>query len=213
VGGVGGGQGGKAGLPEGPDPGAAVAVGRGHQHGQGRPGAHGPGQAAKDHRVGGQQAAQQRAPGEVDADPVGQPVQPGREGLGGREHEHGVGQATTVAAAGGAPGRLGHGGRAGVDPDHQPVLLGGGGREHEPAIAGAEVEGDRPVAGGQVMELADVHVLHAPAGHHTQHRRIPSLVDRVEVQCRRPGPAAQPISRERRRPRVEDPGPRAVRCG
>jgi len=172
VGGVGGGQSGQVGRPDGADPGAAVAVGGGHQHGQGRPGAHAPGQATQDRRVGGQQAAQQRAPGEVDGDQVGQAVQRGGEGLGGRDHEPGVGQAAAVGPAGGPPGRLGHGGRAGVDPDHQPVRLGGGCRQHEPAVAGAEVEGDRPVAGGQVMELADVHVLDAPAGHHTQHPKL-----------------------------------------
>jgi hypothetical protein len=171
VGGVGIGQGGQAGLADGADPGATVAVGGRHQQGQGRPGAQGPGQAVQDLRVGGQQAAQQRAPGKVDGDPVGQAVQPGREGLGGRDHEAGVGQAAAPGPAGSAPGRLGHGGRAGVDPDHQPVGLGGGSHEHEPAVAGAEVEGDRPAAGGQVMELADVHVLGALAGHHA-HRKV-----------------------------------------
>jgi hypothetical protein len=130
----------------------------------------------------------------VDGDPVGQAVQPGRERLGGRDHEPGVGQTPAPGPASGPPGRLGHGGGAGVDPDHQPVRLGGGGREHEPAVAGAEVEGDRPVAGGQVMELADVHVLHAPAGHHTQHRKVLpwSIGSGSSVTHRRP--AAQPNS-------------------
>jgi hypothetical protein len=167
------GQGGQRPLVDRRDPGATVAVGRGHQHRQGRPRAHDPDQPVHHRRVGVKQAAQQRTPGKVDGHQVGQAVQLRRQRLGGGHHEQRVRQATALGPAAGPARRLGHRRRAGVDPDDQPVHLGRRG-QHEAAVAGPQVDGRRPVAGGKVMELADVHVLYAPAGNHPHHARPPT---------------------------------------
>jgi hypothetical protein len=125
--------------------------------------AHDPDQAGNDLWIGGQQAAQQRTPGEMDGHPVGKAVQLRGQRLGGGHHEQRVGQATTLWPAGGPPGGRGHRGRAGVDPDDQPVRLGGRGGQHEATVTGPEVDGRRAVAGDQVLESADVHLSEAPA--------------------------------------------------
>jgi hypothetical protein len=111
----------------------------------------------------------------VDGDQIGQPVQLRRQRLGGGHHKQGVGPAAPLGPAAGPPRRLGHGGRTGVDTDDQAVRLGGRRGQHEAAVTGPEVDGCRPVAGGEVMKLADVHVLHAPAGN-GQHEVSASLV-------------------------------------
>jgi hypothetical protein len=58
--------------------------------------------------LGGGDAAQQRAPGEVEGDQVGRAVELGRQRLGGGDHEDGVGQAALAGRAGGATRGLGH---------------------------------------------------------------------------------------------------------
>ena len=67
--------------------------------------------------------------------------------------------------SGGAPGRLGHGVRAGVDADDEGVRVGGSGGQDEPAVAGAQVDHDPGRAGPSMSELADVHLVDALADH------------------------------------------------
>jgi hypothetical protein len=183
VAGVGAGQGGKVRLLERGYPGAGVAGGGRDQQPQGPSGAHDPGQPGQHRRLGGQQAAQQRAPGEVDGHQVGQAVQLRRQGLGRGHHEQRVGQPAPLGPAAGPPRRLGHRRRAGVHPDDQPVRVGGGRRQREPPVAGAEVDGCRPVPGGQVMDLADVHVPGAPALDDPHGPRPPLVLFLVRWQC------------------------------
>jgi hypothetical protein len=119
----------------------------------------------------------------VDGHQVGQAVQLGRQSLGRGHHEQRVGQPAPLGPAAGPPRRLGHRRRAGVHPDDQPVRVGGGRRQREPPVAGAEVDGCRPVAGGQVMDLADVHVPGAPALDDPHGPRPPLVLFLVRWQC------------------------------
>jgi hypothetical protein len=190
--GVGAGQGGQVRLLERGHPGAGVAGGRRDQQPQGPSGPHDPGQPAQHRRLGGQQTAQQRAPGEVDGHQVGQAVQLRRQGLGRGHHEQRVGQPAPLGSAAGPSRRLSHRGRAGVHPDDQPVRVGDGRRQREPPVAGAKVDGCRPVAGGQVMDLADVHVPGAPALDDPHGPRPPLVLFLVRWQCSGSSRGSQP---------------------
>jgi hypothetical protein len=130
----------------------------------------------------------------VDGHQVGQAVQLRRQGLGRGHHEQRVGQPAPLGPAAGPPRRIGHRRRAGVDPDDQPVRVGGGRRQREPPVAAAEVDGCRPVAGGQVMDLADVHVPGAPALDDPHGPRPPLVPFLVRWQCSGSSRSSQPNS-------------------
>jgi hypothetical protein len=177
--GVRGGQGTQGRFVERLDAGAAVTVGGRQQQRQGGAGAHDPGQAGHDRRVGGQQATQQRAPREVDGDQVGAAVQLARQRLDGGHDEQGVGQPAAAGRGGRAPRGHRHRRGAGVDADDQPVGTGRRGGEHVAPVAGPKVDGGRRVPGGQVGELADVHLAQAPA--HNRPHGSSSFRCRVEL--------------------------------
>ena len=96
----------------------------------------------------------------------------GRRGLGRGHDEHRVGQAATCGRPRGTTGRLGHGVRVGVDADDEPGRVGGSGGQHVAAVAGAEVDHDPGGAGPSSGELADVHLVDAPADHGAHARTV-----------------------------------------
>ena len=122
--------------------------------------------------VEGQRTAQQRAPRQLDGDEVGDPGQLGGERLGGRRDEQGVGRPPRRGGSGGTTGRLGHGVGAGVDADDERARVGGRGGQHEPSVAGAQVDHDPGGAGAPGGELADVHLVDALADHDAHARTL-----------------------------------------
>ena len=70
------------------------------------------------------------------------------QGLGGRDDEPGVLEAALARGPCGAPRRLGHGGRAGVDAEDEGVGLAAGRGEHRATVTGAHVD-RHPLHGGR----------------------------------------------------------------
>ena len=142
------GQGGQGVLVEGLDPAPRSRAVEDTSIDRGRPRAHDPHKAVEDRRVGGQQAPQQRPQGKWTLTRSARPSS--SCALGGGHHEQRVRQPAALGPPGGPPRRLGHPGRAGVDPDDQPVRRAQGG-QHGAAVTGPEVDGRRLVPGGKVL--------------------------------------------------------------
>lgn len=118
------------------------------------------GKAGEHGVVVAEDAAQQRAPREVDGQRPGDALQRLRRVLGGRDDEQRVRES---AAASGAARGLGHAGGAGVDADDERLRMGGGGSQDAAAVTGAEIDRDPGVAGGECFESADVELEQAAA--------------------------------------------------
>lgn len=118
------------------------------------------GKAGEHGVVVAEDAAQQRAPREVDGQRSGDALERLRRVLGGRDDEQRVGKR---GAAGGPARGLGHAGRVGVDSDDERAGVRGGGPQDAAAVTGAEIDRDPGVAGGECFESADVELEQAAA--------------------------------------------------
>jgi hypothetical protein len=120
-------------------------------------------EAPGDGRLRTDRAAQQRSPGEVNGDQVGEPIELGGKALGGRDNEDGVRPTAALWRLAGATRGFDHAGSAGVDADHQLIGVRCRAGEDEPAVAGSDVDGYRGVRGRGIGQSADVDLGEAPA--------------------------------------------------
>jgi hypothetical protein len=122
-------------------------------------------------------ASEQGAPREEDRDLIGDPAKLAGRALHGGRDEEGVREAAAPLGSGRPERRLGHprGGR--VDADDERARLTPGTRQDRPTVAGTEVEDDSVGASNPGSELADVHLVDAPADD-AAHGRDSTLSDR-----------------------------------
>lgn len=104
--------------------------------------------------------------------------------LGGR---HGEQRVRHGAATGGPARGLGHAGGVGVDADEQRLRPGGGGSQDTAAVTGAEIDRDPAVAGGELLESADVELEEAAALNDAQHAPSLKAHPHEDVKSPRPG--------------------------
>jgi len=148
--------------------------------------------------VEAEHAAQERAPRKPHGDGVGDAAQLRRRRLGGASDEQHIRQPALAGRPGGTPGCLGHRGRVGVEADDESPGIGRGGTKDAPAVAGPEVDDHPLVAGDQVGELADVHLVDAPADdgtHDEQSTATPPRYSRMRLAVRPGAPADPPTLR------------------
>jgi hypothetical protein len=61
---------------------------------------------------------------------------------------------------------------AGIDTEHQPLGVGRGVGQHEPAVTGAQVDRRRGMGRGGIGQLADVHLGEVASSQETHERMI-----------------------------------------
>ena len=122
-----------------------------------------------------ERAAEQRAPGKLDRQRVGEAAELRGRLLGGRDDEQGVRQAALRGRARRTSRRLGHRGGVRVDADDERPGLGASPVEDRPTVAGTEVDDDPVGAGDPLVELADVHLGDPSAGHDAHRRNLHCL--------------------------------------
>ena len=134
-----------------------------------------------------QNGAQQRAPGQGDAqlvDPAAQQVQ-GLACIAGQEER--VGKSTAWGWPSGLPGRLAQSGGVRVDADRQQSGLGASGAQDGFAVARSQIQQDPLLANDQSVELADVDLAQLTS---EDHAHAASSIAQVESRVRVPSSRA-----------------------
>lgn len=126
-------------------------------------------QASGDHGIESDAAAEQGSPREADRHEIGQRGKLRRQCLGGAEDESGVLEPALPRRPGGASRRLDHRCRVGVEAEGEGVGLPAGRGEDRAPVTGAHVDRHPPVAGNDLGELTDVHLMEVPSDDEAKH--------------------------------------------
>jgi hypothetical protein len=110
-------------------------------------------------------AVEQRSPGQRHAELVGQTVEIVRQAFGARHEEQRVRQSAVPLRAPRGGGALAHGAGVGIDANDQCPRVGPRDPHDGIPVAGSQIDNRPLVAGRQLQELADVHLVEAPADH------------------------------------------------
>ncbi len=127
------------------------------------------GYAGRHRRLEADAASKQGSPREPYGHEVGRTGEGRGRHLGCGENEPGIRAATLASRSGSAPGGLDHCRRAGIETEDEGCRLAGGQIEHGSTVTRSDIDRHPLVAGNEVGNLADVHLVELPADDESGH--------------------------------------------